>query len=58
MSSTNPLCGIMDANRLIGLNLTNWHRNLKILLKSKHIAYVLKEHGPIEPASYASEDEV
>ena len=58
MSLTNPLCGIMDANNLTGLNFTNWPRNLKILLKSECIAYVLKGDGLIESASYAFEYEV
>ena len=58
MSSTNPLRGIMDANRLIGPNFTDWLMNLKILLKSKRIAYVLEGDGPVEPISDASEDEV
>ena len=58
MSSTNPLRGIMDANHLIGLNFTDWLRNLKILLKSELITYVLEGDGPVERASDASEDEV
>ena len=58
MSSTNPLRGIMDANRLIGPNFTDWLRNLKILLKSERIAYVLEGDGPVEPASDVSENEV
>ena len=56
MSSTNPLRDIMDANRLTGPNFTDWLRNLKILLKSKRIAYVLEGDGLVEPASDASED--
>ena len=35
MSSTNPLRGIMDANRLTGPNFTDWLKNLKILLRSE-----------------------
>ena len=58
MSSTNPLRGIMDVNRLTGSNFTDWLRNLKILLKSKRIAYVVEGDGPVEPTSDASEDEV
>ena len=58
MSSTNPRRGIMDFNCLIGPNFTNWLRNLKILLNSKPIAYVLDEDGPVEPTSDASKDEV
>ena len=58
MSSINPLCGIMDANRLTSPNFTYWLRNLKILLKSKRIAYVLEGDGLVEPASNAFKDEV
>ena len=58
MSSANPLHGIMDSNRLTGSNFTDWLRNLKILLKSERIAYVLEGDGPVECASDASEDEV
>ena len=56
MLSTNPLRGIMDANRLTGLNFTDWLRNLKILLKFECIAYVLEGDGHVEPASDASKD--
>ena len=58
MLLTNPLCGIMDADRLTSPNFTNWLRNLNFLFKSKHIAYVLEGDGHVEPALDASEDEV
>ena len=58
MLSTKPLCGIMDANRLTGPNFTDWLENLKILLESERITYVLDGDGPVEPASEAFEDEV
>ena len=58
MSLTNPLRGIMDANLLTGPNFTDWLKNLKILLKSERIAYVLEGDGLVEPASDAFEDEV
>ena len=58
MLSTNPLRGIIDANGLTGPNFTDWLRNLKILLKSERITYVLEGDGPIEPTSDASKDEV
>ena len=48
----------MDANRLTGPNFTNWLKNLKILLNSERIAYVLEGDGPIELALDAYEDEV
>ena len=52
MSSTKPLRGIMDANRLTGPNFSDWLRNLKILLKSERIAYVLEGDGLVEPNGY------
>ena len=58
MSSTNSLRGIMDANRLTSPNFTNWLRNLKILLKSERIAYVLEGDGLVEPTLNAFKDEV
>ena len=58
MSLTNPLCGIIDVNPLIDTNFTDWLTDLKILLKSERIAYVLEGDGPIEPASNAYEDDV
>ena len=58
MSLTNPLCGIMDANRLTGPNFTDWLMNIKLLLKFERIAYVLDGDGPVELASDASEDEI
>ena len=56
--SINPIYGIMDVNRLTSLNFTNWLKNLKILLKSEHIACVLEGDDHVEPESDASEDEV
>ena len=58
MSSTNPLCGIMDANHLTGLNFNDWLMNLNILLKSKRIAYVMEGDYLVELAWDASKDEV
>ena len=58
MSSINHLRGIIDANCLTGSKFIDWLRNLKILLKSEHIAYVLEGDGPVEPASDVSKDEV
>ena len=58
MSSTSPLHGILDVNRLTGPNFTNWIMNIKILLKSKCIAYILEGDGPLEPVSDVSKDEV
>ena len=58
MLSTNPLRCIIDTNGLTSSNFTDCLRNLKILLKSDCIAYVMKGDGPVEPASDLFEDEV
>ena len=47
-----------QANHLTGLNFTNWLKNLKFLLKSKHIGYDLEGDGLDEPESSASKDEI
>ena len=48
---------LSDANHLTVPNFTDWLKNLKILLKSERIAYVLGGDGSVEPASDAFEDE-
>ena len=58
MSSTNPLGRIMGVKHLIDLNFTNWLKNVKILLKSKRIAYVLEGESYVERAEHAFEDGV
>ena len=50
MSLTNPLRDIMDVNRLTSSNFTNWLRNLKILLKSERITYLLEGDGLVKLA--------
>ena len=58
ISSSNPLRDIMDANHLTRLNFIDWFRNVKILLRSECIAYVLEGDGLIEPALNVFEDEI
>ncbi|XP_020111092.1 uncharacterized protein LOC109726074 [Ananas comosus] len=41
MTASNPLANILDTNRLTGPNFTNWPRNLRIVLNSEKLAYVL-----------------
>ena len=55
---SNPLRGIMDANKLTGPNFTDWLHNLKIVLRCEKLAYVLDIEDPVEPATNASEEEV
>ena len=48
----------MDGNRLTGPNLTDWLRNLKILLRSERIDYVLERKGPDEPLANTPEGDI
>ena len=56
--TSNPLRGIMDANKLIGPNFSDWLRNLKIVLRCERLAYVLEALDPQEPTADSSEEEV
>ena len=57
MSLSNPLHGILDANKLTSLNFTDWYRNLRIILRVEKIAYVLAQIM-LEPSEGASEEDV
>ena len=46
MRSSNPLAIILDQNRLIGPNFKDWLRNLKVILASEKILYVLEQSLP------------
>ncbi|XP_075479288.1 uncharacterized protein LOC142520173 [Primulina tabacum] len=50
MSTRNPLSIILDQNKLIGPNYHDWFRNLKIVLNSERIAYVLDKKPQMEAA--------
>ena len=41
MASSLSLRGILDANRLIGLNYIDWLTNLRIVLIQKKVFYIL-----------------
>ena len=56
--TSNPLRGIMDANKLTGPNFSDWLRNLKIVLMCEKLAYVLEANDPQEPTADSSEEEV
>ncbi|XP_030475902.1 uncharacterized protein LOC115693069 [Syzygium oleosum] len=43
MVTTNPLASILDKNYLAGPNFTDWVRNLRIVLNSEKIGYVLDQ---------------
>ena len=57
MSLSNPLRGILDVNRLTGPNYTDWLRNLRIVLTTEKIVYVLDTVMPTAEEG-ASEDEI
>ena len=57
MSLLNPLCGILDVNRLTGPNYTDWLCNLRIVLTAEKIVYVLDTVMPT-PEEVANEDEI
>ena len=47
MRPSNPLSIILDNNRLTGLNFIDWLRNLKVVLASKKILYVIEQSLPL-----------
>ncbi|XP_073031295.1 uncharacterized protein [Primulina eburnea] len=58
MSTRNPLSIILDQNKLTGPNYHDWFRNLKIVLNSEKIAYVLDKKPPKEAAPDISRTEL
>ncbi len=48
---------MLDANQLIGPNFQDWLRDLKIILNSKHIGYVLDMEPPNPFFEGASKEE-
>ena len=46
MRPSNPLSIILDNNRLVGPNFIDWLRNLKVVLASKKILYVIEQSLP------------
>ncbi|XP_073131803.1 uncharacterized protein [Henckelia pumila] len=58
MSTRNPLSAILKQNKLTGPNYQDWLRNLKIVLNSERIAYVLEKKPPKEAAPNISETEL
>jgi hypothetical protein len=57
MKNSNPLASILDANRLTGPNFVDWLRNLKIVLTSERIVYVLDNPPPATLPEGASDEE-
>ena len=46
MRSSNPLSIILENHRLTGPNFIDWLRNLKVILASERILYVLEQSPP------------
>ena len=57
MRSSNPLAIILDQHRLTGPNFIDWLRNLKVVLASKKILYVLEQSQPGSLPENASQEE-
>ena len=58
MSPSNiNLRSILEANKLTGANYIDWLRNLKIVLRSEKLGYVLEKPVPPSPAGNASTEE-
>ncbi|XP_073151897.1 uncharacterized protein [Henckelia pumila] len=58
MSTRNSLSAILEQNKLTGPNYQDWLRNIKIVLNSERIAYVLEKKPPKEAAPNISETEL
>ena len=50
MSTSNLLTHIFETNQLIGSNYKDWLKNLRIILTSEKIGYVLDQDAPTLPA--------
>ena len=57
MRSSNPLAIILNQDRLTGLNFIDWIRNLKVILASEKILYVLEQSLPGPLPENASQKE-
>ena len=57
MKSSNLLSVILDQNRLTGPNFIDWLRNLKVVLASEKIIYVLNQSPPATLRDEASQEE-
>ena len=53
----NPVSRILDTNGLMGSNFNDWQRNLKIVLNSEKIGYILNNPIPTLLPSDSSDEE-
>ncbi|KAL4279985.1 hypothetical protein GQ457_03G019310 [Hibiscus cannabinus] len=55
MANNNlSLQSLIEKKKVNGINLLNWFRNLRIVLKQERNEYVIEEHVPNEPSANAS----
>ena len=57
MRSSNPLTIILDQHRLTGANFIDWLRNLKVILVSEKILYILEQSLPGPLPEHTSQKE-
>ena len=59
MRSSNPFTIILDQHRLTGPNFIYWLRNLKVVLASEKILYVLEQSlpGPLPEHAFQEEQD-
>ena len=57
MRPSNPLSIILDNNRLTGPNFIDWLRNLKVVLASEKILYVIEQSLPRSLPENSSQEE-
>ena len=57
MRSSNPLAIILDQHKLTGPNFIDWLRNLKVVLASEKILYVLEQSLLGTLPEHASQEE-
>ncbi|XP_052189941.1 uncharacterized protein LOC127799751 [Diospyros lotus] len=54
----NPLAGLLDTNKLTGPNYLDWLRNLKIVLDSEKITYVMDKAPPEKVLEASTREEL
>ncbi|XP_073133928.1 uncharacterized protein [Henckelia pumila] len=58
MAHRNPVSVILDTNKLTGPNYSDWLINIKIILASEKLTYLLTKSPPKEAAKGISPDEL
>ena len=58
MSTVINVRSLMIEHKLVGTNFLDWLRNLRIVLRTKKLGYVLEIPIPDEPTEFSTEEEV